>query len=85
MSSGPPATFRTHNVQLAVVAQANPEATLEQVDTADPRLVYFVFSGIPADYHVRVLRGEVTLNARDVLAAQKTIHEILQDARRDAR
>jgi hypothetical protein len=85
MSSGPPATFRTHNVQLAVAAQANPEATLESVDTSDPRLVYFEFSGIPADYHVQVLQGKVTVNARDVLAAQKTIHEILQDARRSAR
>ncbi len=85
MSSSYSPTFRTADIRLAALAQATPDALLEGLDESDPRRLVFEFSGVPSDFQMRVIRGQVTVNAKDMLAALETVHGLLQDARRGQR
>ena len=81
ISSTAQPTFRTSDIRLAALAQATPGSVLEGFDGSDPWRLVFIFQGIPADFHIRVIRGQVTVNGRDMLAALETIHGLLRDAR----
>ncbi len=87
MMSSDPAhlEYKTSDIQLAVVIQADPSSKLEGLDGTDPRRIAFIFSGIPKDYHIKILRGEIVLNAKDVMQAQRVVHDLIMDTRRESR
>jgi len=78
----PGATFRTTDAKVATIATAAGGKLLE-LDTSNPRRVVFVFGGdVGADFDLRIRRGLVRLDARDVVTAMGVVDGLLRDRRR---
>src|SRR6266568_4040454 len=71
--------FRTADIRLAAVAQA-AGGSLAELDRSNPARLTFVFDGLPADFQLRVIRRDVSINAADIIAALEVVHGLLAES-----
>lgn len=77
--------FTTHDLKVAAVARATG-AVLLSIDDSNPDRISFTFD-LPADFHLRLLAGQVTVDGQAVITALGSLQSFVKNpnARRDRR